>query len=190
MNQKFNLRITIFVCVAISVLFIGVAFAGAYDFLGLATYLACAGSFATFIVLLDVKLDRVMKGFALIAFGVIYQLIYPRFFYIFVDKLLLSSDLKDHFEVYGQVILLACAGAGGSLIAVYADKTSADFEPPASSPTPPKTVVQQTVIDNTRHIEKLTQETKNLTRIVTTLMAATILLIAVTVIVAIAIFFR
>lgn len=66
----------------------------------------------------------------------------------------MTFDLIDQFEIYGQVILLACAGAGASIIAAYADKTSIDYEPAAS--TNVKTVIEQTVVDNTKKIEQLT----------------------------------
>lgn len=77
MKPKLNIRIVILVVTAMTILFIGVGYAGVYNMPTLATYLAFGSSFATFLVVLDTKLDRVMKGFFLIAVGVLYQLVYP-----------------------------------------------------------------------------------------------------------------
>lgn len=164
----------IFITIALSSMFIGVAVAGYQNFQRTATYLAIASSFAMFIVLLDIRQDRVLKGFSLIAAGVIYQLVYPRFFYVFVDKASMPSDLIDHFEIYGQVILLACAGAGGSIIAVYADKTSSDYEP-AAIPSNELSVIEKNVMDNTMHIEQLTKSTNQLNKKLDILLSITVL---------------
>lgn len=164
MKKNFNVRVAIFITTVLFALFVGVAFAGIYNQPRTATYLALASSFATFVALLDIRQDRVLKGFLLIAAGVLYQLIYPRFFYIFVDKSMMTPDLIDHFEIYGQVILLACAGAGGSIIAAYADKTSTDYEAePANIPIE-KTIIERTVIDNTLHIERLIEAIETLNK--------------------------
>jgi hypothetical protein len=130
MRKKFNLGIVAFNVVAFFILLVGVPIAGVHEAPTIATYLAILGSFGAFIMLLDVRQDRVLKGFILIGTGLVYQLLYPKYFYIFVDGKTMSPDIVSHFEIYGQAILLACSGAGGSLIAVHADKTSADFEPP------------------------------------------------------------
>lgn|GEM_PF-1052633 len=155
MKKNFNIRITIFLILTFSTLSIGVALAGIYNLYRTATYLALASSFSAFIVLLEIKQDRVLKGFLLIGIGVLYQLLYPKFFYIFVDQALAPVDAVTHFEIFGQVILLACAGAGGSIIAVHADKTSSDYE---------ENKIENNVIDNTRHIETLIKNTKKLNR--------------------------
>lgn len=173
MKKSFNVRITVFLSVTFCTLFIGVAFAGVYNLPRLATYAALASSFAAFLVLLDIRQDRVMKGFLLIAAGVLYQLIYPKFFYIFVDKLTMPADAIDHFDIYGQVILLACAGAGGSIIAAYADKTSSDYEPQVNPALEEKAIIEKTVIDKTLQIEKLTQNIATLNKRINTMVAIT-----------------
>jgi hypothetical protein len=179
-KHKLNVRIVILVVMALMTLFIGVGYAGVYNRPGLATYLAFGSSFATFLVLLDTKLDRVMKGCFLIAIGPLYQLVYPKYFYFFVDRSLMTFDLTGQFEIYGQVILLACAGAGGSIIAAYADKTTNDYEPAASANV--KTVIEQTVIDNTRHIEYLTALAEKSTKQISVLTMAILILTIATVV--------
>ncbi|MGR4971357.1 hypothetical protein ACIPQ1_00700 [Pseudomonas sp. LARHCG127] len=181
MKKNLNIRMVIFIAIALSSMFVGVAVAGYNNFQRAATYLAITSSFAMFIVLLDIRQDRVLKGFLLIATGVIYQLVYPRFFYVFVDKASMPGDLIDHFEIYSQVILLACAGAGGSIIAVYADKTSSDYEPAAAIPPLNElSVIEKNVIENTRHIEQLTKSTSQLNKKLDVLLITTVLAITAT----------
>lgn len=159
MKRNFNIKITIFLIVTFSMLSIGVALAGVYNLYRTATYAALASSFSAFLVLLEIKQDRVLKGFLLIGAGVLYQLLYPKFFYIFVDKALAPADAITHFEIFGQVILLACAGAGGSIIAAHADKTSSDYE---------ESKIEKTVIDNTKHMEILIYNTNRLNQKINT----------------------
>jgi len=173
MNQSFNVRICILMIVAFGILFFGVAIAGIYNYTRTATYAAFGSCFVLFITLLDMRQDRVLKGFFLIGAGVLYQIVYPKFFYIFVTKSLMPADAIDHFEIFGQVILLACAGAGGSIIAIYADKTSSDNELALStSPTIEKPVIEKTVIDNTPHIKQLIESTATLSKKINIMMAA------------------
>jgi hypothetical protein len=167
---------------AFCVLFFGVAIAGIYNFPRTATYAAFGSCFVLFLTLLDMRQDRVLKGFFLIAAGVLYQIVYPKFFYIFVTKSLMPADAIDHFEIFGQVISLACAGAGGSIIAVYADKTSSDNEVVLSnSPAATeKTVIEKTVIDNTKHIEQLIKNTAILSKKINIMIATAVITIAAT----------
>jgi hypothetical protein len=167
---------------AFCVLFFGVAIAGTYNFPRTATYAALGSCFVLFLTFLDMRQDRVLKGFFLIAAGVLYQVIYPKFFYIFVTKSLMPADAIDHFKIFGQVISLACAGAGGSLIAAYADKTSSDNELALTgTPTTEKTVIEKTVIDNTLHIEQLIKSTTLLSKKINIMIAATAIITTATI---------
>lgn len=181
MKQKLNIRIIIFFIAAFGLLFIGVATAGIYNAPRTATYMAMGSSFAAFIVLLDIKQDRVLKGFFLIGAGVLYQIVYPKFFYIFVDKSLMPDDVTSHFDIFGQVMSLACAGAGGSIIAVHADKTSSDNEQILIAPIE-KTIIEKTVIDNTKHIEQLINSTTALSKKINIIIGVTALFMILTVI--------
>lgn len=169
MKKGLNAKITIFFILVFCTFTFGVAIAGIYHLYRTATYAAIASSFAAFLILLDIKQDRVLKGFLLIGTGVLYQLIYPKFFYIFVDKALMPADAIEHLDIFGQVILLACAGAGGSIIAAYADKTSSDYE---------GIKIEKTVIDNTRHIEGIIQNTNALNKKLNTIILISIALAA------------
>jgi hypothetical protein len=139
------------------------------------TYLMLAVSILGIIVLLDIKLDRVEKGMIIIAYGVFFQAMYaPMVFYPDVDLKNLAPDLKRNVEMFTQVILLACAGAGGSVIAVHADKSSKDND---------QQVVSSTVIDNTQRIDDLISITKHtsgqIQRLYALLAIVVVLLVAV-----------
>ena len=153
MKRNLNYRITAMLIIALAIMFIGVSLAGQYELYKMAVYAALGSAFMTFLIFLDVKQDRVIKGFTLIGIGVVYQLVYPRFFYVFVDVQSIPSELAEHFSIFGQVILLACSGAGGSIIAAHADKTSSDYEDRKSA---------FNIVDNTKHIQKLIQRTSML----------------------------
>lgn len=182
MKRSFNVPICILMIFAFCVLFFGVAIAGTYNFPRTATYAALGSCFVLFLTFLDMRQDRVLKGFFLIAAGVLYQVIYPKFFYIFVTKSLMPADAIDHFKIFGQVISLACAGAGGSLIAAYADKTSSDNELALTgTPTTEKTVIEKTVIDNTLHIEQLIKSTTLLSKKINIMIAATAIITTATI---------
>ena len=104
--------------------------------------------------LLELKLNRVEKGMIIIAFGVAFTSIYPPLaFYPGVAFTSLPEDLQRNLTVFTQVILLACAGAGGSVIAVHADKSSKDND---------QQVVSAAVIDNTQGISDLVAMTKRM----------------------------
>jgi hypothetical protein len=132
---------------------------GFFEYQRLALDLAMLGTFVCFIILLEMRQDRVLKGVFLIGFGVLYQLIYPKYLFAFVDKTHTPQDALEHFEVIGQVILLACSGAGGSIIALHADKSSSDNES-TLAPTPTTSInLEKALLDNTTRIEQATKTT-------------------------------
>lgn len=122
-------------------------------------YAGSAAGFIIFILILEYQSQRFIKGMSLIAFGVLFQVLYTKYYFLFIDadnpQL---EDLKTQLNLYMQVLLLACAGAGGSIVAVYADKNSSDYE---------HTSPNQTLIDNTQHIEKLIINTQSIQKKIT-----------------------
>lgn len=167
MKKNINYRITALIVTAILAMFIAAPAAGFYGAERPAIYIALIGSFVCFIFILDMKLDRVLKGVYLIGFGVLYQLIYPRYLFAFIDSKHTPPDALEHFEIFGQVILLACAGAGGSIIAAHADKTSIDKEPIPTS----NSEKEKIIIDNTPHIMQLIKNTSTLNKKINILIA-------------------
>ena len=66
-------------------------------------------------------------------FGVLFQTLYLKIIYIFVPSNTIPQHYKDYLDIYSQVLLFACSGAGGSIIAAHADKSSLDNDSAASS---------------------------------------------------------
>lgn len=125
----------------------------------LSTEYAPAGFFSTvlgisivFITLLEIVLDRFIKGMWLIGLGVLYPIFYPQYLNLFLHPMLIPEDIGKQIELLNQVILLACSGAGGSIIANYADTNTREYR--AESISHPHT------IDNTTKIEELISYSK------------------------------
>ncbi|NWB91606.1 hypothetical protein [Pseudomonas agarici] len=119
----------------------------------LGVFVAIGGCFILFITALEVEQERFLKGMTLIVFGVLLQLFYPKYFTIFLAGQTVPVDINEHLEIFSQVILLACSGAGGSIIANYADKNTSNSD---RYPT------LHTIKDNTQHILNLIENTKKL----------------------------
>ncbi|MGY2313550.1 hypothetical protein ACW9I6_02600 [Pseudomonas sp. SDO5522_S412] len=110
-------------------------------------YTGAMSGYLIFILLLDVKTMRFPKGMLLIGYGVLFQVLYTKWYFFIVDpKTPNIEDLKVQLDLYMQVLLFACAGAGGSIIANYADKSSSDYD---------KALPSSNIIDNTKHIDAL-----------------------------------
>lgn len=125
----------------------------------LSTEYAPVGFFSTvlgisivFITLLEIVLDRFIKGMWLIGLGVLYPIFYPQYLNLLLHPMLIPEDIGKQIELLNQVILLACSGAGGSIIANYADTNTREYR--AESSSHPQT------IDNTTKIEELISYSK------------------------------
>lgn len=100
-----------------------------------------------FYILLEMKAERVIKGVALIFFGLFYKFSYT---FIFQESLPDTSPLGNYLSILGDGILFACSGAGGSIIAVHGDKSSTDADPaPALITGPDASVHLQRLINKT-----------------------------------------
>jgi Ca2+/Na+ antiporter len=109
-----------------------------------------------FITLLEIEQDRFIKGMWLIALAVLYPIFYPEYLKLWMHPLLVPEDIGKQIELLNQVILLACSGAGGSIIANHADTNTREYRAKIS------TVSQS--IDNTEKIEQLLKHSKDLNR--------------------------
>lgn len=117
-----------------------------------ASYIMLAASFMGFLMILEFEQERVLKGFTIIIYGLFVQSWYvPMIFYPHVELISLPADLRHNLEMFSNTILYACSGAGASVIALHADKTSKDND---------VQVVNRTVIDNTQGINNLISITK------------------------------
>lgn len=110
-------------------------------------YSGAISGFTIFMILVEYRQVRFSKGMCLIAYGVLFQTIFPKIYLSIIDHNNPDFEyLSIQLELYTQGLLLACAGAGGSIIANHADKSSIDREEkPASNST----------IDNTKNIDNL-----------------------------------
>lgn len=82
------------------------------------------GAFTVFIFLVDNCDDRFLKGFFLIAYGMMIQFSYGLVF----KQALEGSDLEDNVKMLLIKITICSTGAGGSLIATHSDRSSTDLE--------------------------------------------------------------
>lgn len=87
------------------------------------------GAFVVFIFLVDTRDDRFLKGYFLIAYGVMIQFSYDLIF----KKGLEGTDMAENIKMLLLMITIGATGAGGSLIAVHSDRSSKDVEQPAAS---------------------------------------------------------
>jgi hypothetical protein len=125
----------------------------------LSTEYAPVGFFSTvvrisiiFITLLEIVLERFIKGMWLIALGVLYPIFYPQYLDLVLYPMHIPEDIGKQIELLNQVILLGCSGAGGSIIANYADTNTREYR--ARNDAHPQ------MIDNTQKIEELINHSK------------------------------
>lgn len=118
----------------------------------LAIYGGAATGFIGLILLLELKISRFAKGMCLVGFGVLFQIMYTEYYFLFIEKkeTQLYSDLKLQLSLYTQLISLACAGAGGSIVAAYADTNTTDYHLHSATQNPN---------DNTQKINELIAST-------------------------------
>lgn len=118
----------------------------------------------------------------LIAYGVLFQVFFTLYYFQSIDRNNpYVEDLKIQLDLYMQVLLFACAGAGGSIIANYADKSSSDYEQKQSS---------SSIIDNTKHIDRLIDNTNKIERKLNSTMIISLTSLLLTVIIAIMLIFK
>lgn len=85
--------------------------------------------FLLMIAILESKQDRIMKGTSLILFGI--------GFGIFLPEALVPTpefakgfpkDLIENLEIFRNLVVFSCSGAGGSIIAGHAERFLSDFD--------------------------------------------------------------
>ncbi len=82
------------------------------------------GAFAVFIFLVDTRDDRFLKGYFLIAYGVMIQFSYDLMFKKGVE----GTEMAENIKMLLLIITIGATGAGASLIAVHSDRKSKDIE--------------------------------------------------------------
>ena len=76
---------------------------------------------AGFLWIIENKKDRLIKGFDLICFGVMMGVAFP-FILMKISPGGLSADLESFLEIYKNIAVLTCAGAGGGILANHAEQ--------------------------------------------------------------------
>ena len=145
-------------------------------------YTGAISGFTLLILLLDIRQMRFPKGMILIAYGVLFQVFFPKYYFLFIDHT--SPDFENpsvQLDLYMQVLLFACAGAGGSIIANYADKSSSDYE---------HKIQNNTLIDNTKHIDHLIKITNRIEKRTNLFLLISLAAVAINLVVAILIIFK
>lgn len=118
-----------------------------------------------FPILLEMKTSRVAKGYWLVGFGAFIVVWHA----MVVDSPTMGEATKNAFEVLVQLYTLACAGAGGSIIAAHGDRSSTDADAPSG---------QFTLTTDSKRILDLQKLTITLTTWVKTLCGLIAIMIA------------
>ncbi|WP_085653277.1 MULTISPECIES: hypothetical protein [unclassified Pseudomonas] len=145
-------------------------------------YTGAIAGFTLLMLLLDLKTVRFLKGLILIGYGVLFQVIYTKYYFLFPDTdTTRTEELKIQLDLYMQILVFACAGAGGSIIANYADKSSIDYEKPSSD---------HSLTDNTENFKKLNASIKKIERKADLIMKISLMSVATILVIAVTILFK
>lgn len=142
--------------------------------LSLAGWITCAGvvmiasSALIFPILLEMKTERVFKGYCLVGFGAFIVVWHA----MVVDSPSLSEVAKNSMQVLVQMFSIACGGAGGSIIAAHGDTSTTD------APIPPGRLSlsndSQRILDLQSLTEKQTSLLKTLCGLIGALIVAVV----------------
>ena len=104
------------------------------------------GFFLLFVYVLQRPDSRIGKGLTLVFVGVTFSTYYPSYVLDTTPIHMVNHDFKSSLDLLQQMSLLAVAGAGGSLIATYADDYTEDKH---------QTSIERVVFDKTEEIRAL-----------------------------------
>jgi hypothetical protein len=179
MSQNYNNRQKTTLTLSVLCLLLLVPILIAFQHYRSASMAMFLGCIMTFFFVVELKAERILKGFGLIIFGIFAGMYYPEvLFYTENVKSELPKEVLRNLHVFEQLLIFACAGAGGSIIANHADQSSTDRE---------DVVVTQTVIDKTESINKMFSQIEGLNKKLNSLIYFLIFIIIVGGLVAIAI---
>lgn len=95
-------------------------------------------------------MGRIMKGLSVIMYGIFWGIMMPRIFEKHVPV-----QLMQNWEIFKNLVVFACAGAGGSIIASHVEQGYKKNEAQLNS---------EVVVDKTRQIEALIRSVESLKR--------------------------
>jgi hypothetical protein len=108
------------------------------------------GFFLPFFILLEYDMDRMMKGLCVILYGIFWGIMMPEILEKYVP-----TQLMPNWEVFKNLAIFACSGAGGSIIASHVEQGYKKGEEQLNS---------EIVVDKTRQIEALIHSVESLKR--------------------------
>ncbi len=175
MSQNYTMHHKVLITITV-ILFIAVPILKVYDYITLSVNFLFMSNLMAFIFILDYKAERFMKGVALILFGIFAGIVIPeQIFPEFVSGVkptdALGLDVYQKLDIFKNLMIFACSGAGGSILANHADKSATDRE---------DVVVQQTVIDKTELINNLSQQVVSLNKKLSYLFSLVLFIFVVT----------
>ncbi|WP_140132587.1 hypothetical protein [Vibrio parahaemolyticus] len=134
--------------------FIGMWLAKVYQWL---TLPLLGSFFLLMIAILESKQERIMKGTSLILFGILFGIFLPEALIPnqeFAKSL--PPDMVGKMEIFKNLAVFSCSGAGGSIIAGHAERFLADIEKSAPQ--------QISGVDHSNEIQALHREVMKLKR--------------------------
>ncbi|WP_334596762.1 hypothetical protein [Vibrio mimicus] len=136
------------------IVFIGMWLTKVYQWL---TLPLLGSFFLLMIAILESKQERIMKGTSLILFGILFGIFLPEA--LIPNQEIaknLPPDMVGNMEIFKNLAVFSCSGAGGSIIAGHAERFLADIE--KSEPQKISTV------DHSNEIQALHREVMKLKR--------------------------
>ena len=109
------------------------------------------GFLVPFLILLEYKTERVLKGLFVILYGIFWGIVIPKVFEPYIPE-----SFEKNMEIFKNLAVFACSGAGGSIIASHSEQQYKQDE---------KQIVEEIVVDKTQKIETLISSVENLKKI-------------------------
>ncbi|WP_155735737.1 hypothetical protein [Pseudoalteromonas luteoviolacea] len=139
MSKSLRIRLTVVFSAVIGLVAFPISLIFRYDFFIFPSLLL--GFFLPFFLLLEWKIERVLKGLCVILYGILGGILIPQ-----IVEQYIPESFSQNFEIYKNLVVFACSGAGGSIIASHAEQLYQADE---------KQEVKETVVDKTQKIEQL-----------------------------------
>jgi len=131
---------------AVILIIVVVPFLLKYKYADAAFFFTIVGYFFLFFFAIEYKHERMFKGIIIICFGIFFGIYYVDFFVGMLGRDSISRGLAQNLNIFSNLAIFSCAGAGGSIIANHADKSSTDRE---------KSISSNNIIDSTQEVKLL-----------------------------------
>ena len=146
MNKPLKIKLVLFFSVSIGLVGFPVSLIFGFDFFIFPSLFI--GFFFPFLLLLESKTDRVLKGLYVILYGIFWGIVIPKVF-----EQQIPESFEQNMEIFKNLAVFACSGAGGSIIASHSEQQYKNKE---------KQIIEEIVVDKTQKIETLIISVENL----------------------------